>query len=126
MLMNYATYWKQAAGEAIRRHNDHIERCNRVIEAGENGVPLGDVAEGLRLRRRTGGEPDRSPQSDDNNKRLQPDLEQKAAIVDLSHRVMMPRRKWATARTGNGAKGAQHSGPGCSPLSSGSTVWKKL
>lgn len=41
---------ERAAGEAIRRHSDHIERCDRVIEAGERGVPLRDVVEALGLR----------------------------------------------------------------------------
>jgi hypothetical protein len=36
--MNYAKYWKDRAGEAIRKHNAHIEGCNRVIEAGETGM----------------------------------------------------------------------------------------
>src|SRR5687768_8518689 len=29
--MNYAKYWKDRAGEAVRKHNAHIERCNREI-----------------------------------------------------------------------------------------------
>ena len=36
--MNYAKYWKQGADKATRKHNAHIEKCNRVIEAGENGL----------------------------------------------------------------------------------------
>ncbi len=87
-VLNYATYWKQAASEAIRRHNDHIERCNRVIEAGESGVPLGDVAEALRLRRELEESRTENLNLTTTNKRLQSELDQKAAlIVDLSQRV---------------------------------------
>ncbi len=101
-VLNYATYWKQAAGEAIRRHNDHIERCNRVIEAGENGVPLGDVAEGIRLRRELEESRTEVLNLTTTNKRLQSELDQKAGlIVDLSQRVDEVARK-----TGNG-KGPQ-------------------
>jgi len=105
-VLNYAAYWKQAAGEAIRRHNDHIERCNRVIEAGENGVPLGDVAEGLRLRRELEESRTEVLNLTTTNKRLQAELDQKAGlIVDLSQRVDEVARK-----TGNGGKGTQQSG----------------
>ncbi|MBC8166640.1 MAG: hypothetical protein H7Y20_12300, partial [Bryobacteraceae bacterium] len=48
--MNYAKYWKQGADQATRKHNAHIEKCNRVIEAGESGSPSGDVAEAGDLR----------------------------------------------------------------------------
>jgi hypothetical protein len=37
--MNYAQYWKAGAENAARKHNTHIEKCNRVIEAGESGLP---------------------------------------------------------------------------------------
>ena len=47
---NWATYWKGRAIEAITRHNEHIEKCNRVIEAGETGIPVGDAAEAIDLR----------------------------------------------------------------------------
>jgi hypothetical protein len=47
---NWATYWKGRAVEAITKHNGHIERCNRVVEAGETGIPIGDAAEAIDLR----------------------------------------------------------------------------
>ena len=31
-------YARQAAREAIRRYNEHIESCNRVIEAADSGA----------------------------------------------------------------------------------------
>jgi len=39
-LANYAEYCKQNALEAIRKHNEHIELCNRVIEAEDTGRPM--------------------------------------------------------------------------------------
>jgi hypothetical protein len=47
---NWAAYWKNRAIEAITKHNAHIEKCNRVIEAGDTGIPLGDAAEAIDLR----------------------------------------------------------------------------
>jgi len=47
---NWAAYWRNRALEAITKHNEHIERCNRVIEAGESGVSVGD-SEAADLRR---------------------------------------------------------------------------
>lgn len=56
-LANYADYCKRHALEAIQKHNDHIEVCNRVIESAETGKPMvaGDMegdwkAEVQRLR----------------------------------------------------------------------------
>lgn len=39
-LANYADYCKRHALEAIQKHNDHIELCNRVIESAETGKPM--------------------------------------------------------------------------------------
>ena len=36
-LANYADYCKRHALEAIQKHNEHIEVCNRVIESVETG-----------------------------------------------------------------------------------------
>ncbi len=36
-LYNHDLYSREAAKEAIEKHNQHIERCNRVIEAAESG-----------------------------------------------------------------------------------------
>ena len=39
-LYNHDAYSREAAREAIDRYNQHIEKCNRVIEAAESGHPL--------------------------------------------------------------------------------------
>jgi len=100
--MNYATYWKERAGEATRKHNTHIERCNRVIEAGDGSVRMGDAGETADLRlelERMRGEL-ANAQSD--KKRLEAELEQKAALVaDFAVRVDEATRR-VGAGTGRG------------------------
>lgn len=39
-VYNQDAYSRQIAQEAIDRYNKHIERCNRAIEAGQNGATL--------------------------------------------------------------------------------------
>jgi hypothetical protein len=36
-VLHHDEYSRQIADEAIRRHNEHIESCNRLIEAGQDG-----------------------------------------------------------------------------------------
>jgi hypothetical protein len=37
-LYNHDLYSRDVAEKAIRKYNDHIERCNRAIEAGQHGL----------------------------------------------------------------------------------------
>ena len=86
--MNYAKYWKERASEAIRKHNAHIERCNRVIEAGETGVPTGDAAEAADWRLQMERMRTELSNAQSDKKRLEAELEQKNAMVaDMSARV---------------------------------------
>ena len=86
--MNYAKYWKQGADKATRKHNAHIEKCNRVIEAGENGLPVGGAAEANELRQQLEVMRTEALNLTSENKRLRHDLEQKSTMVaDLSVRV---------------------------------------
>jgi hypothetical protein len=39
-LANYAHFCKQHAVDAIAKHNEHIELCNRLIESEETGKPV--------------------------------------------------------------------------------------
>ena len=85
---NWAAYWKTRAMEAITKHNAHIEKCNRVIETGETGIPVGDALEAIDLRlelERTRAE----LQNVTSEKfRLKGELDEKArTISDLSLRV---------------------------------------
>jgi len=42
--LRYAEYCKRRAREAISRYNEHVEKCNRVIEAGESGMSTPETA----------------------------------------------------------------------------------
>jgi hypothetical protein len=42
--LRYAEYCKRRATEAISRYNEHVETCNRVIEAGESGIATPETA----------------------------------------------------------------------------------
>jgi hypothetical protein len=39
-VYNHDLYSRESAKEAIQLYNEHIERCNRAIEAGESGRPV--------------------------------------------------------------------------------------
>jgi len=100
--MNYAKYWKERAGEAIRKHNAHIERCNRVIEGGETGVPTGDAAEAADWRLQMERMRTELSNAQSDKKRLEAELEQKNAMVaDMSARVDEATQKVA----GGGVRG---------------------
>ena len=109
--INYAKYWKQGAEQATRKHNAHIEKCNRVIESGENGLPSGDAAEASELRQQLDGMRVEVLNLTSDNKRLRHDLEQKSAIVtDLSVRVDEATKKISRSDgSGNGANGGENS-----------------
>jgi hypothetical protein len=42
--LRYAEYCKRRAREATSRYNEHVEKCNRVIEAGESGMSTPETA----------------------------------------------------------------------------------
>ena len=51
-LYNHDLYSRRFARDAIQKYNDHIERCNRAIEAAEHGTPIhGENSDVDRLRR---------------------------------------------------------------------------
>src|SRR5437870_3890048 len=41
--LRHDQYSREGAHEAIRRYNEHIDKCNRVIEAQEAGLPSAGV-----------------------------------------------------------------------------------
>src|SRR5579884_3409065 len=50
-LYNHDAYSRQIARDAIRKYNDHIERCNRAIESAEYGLAIpGQESDADRLR----------------------------------------------------------------------------
>ena len=87
---NHDQYSRQLAREAIEKHNQHIEHCNRTIEAAESadGRPGwgGTEMENLRTElQRVAAQLDATTQE---RNKLQEELRQKALVVtDLSLRL---------------------------------------
>ena len=101
---NWAEYWKGRAIEAISRHNQHVERCNRVVEAEENGAPGGDAAEASDLRLQLERTRTELQNVTSEKLRLKGELEEKArTISDLSMRVDDVTRRIANGTPGNGS-----------------------
>jgi hypothetical protein len=86
-------YSRQAAHEAIKRYNDHIELCNRAIEmseAGEAGeaAVAGDGSQPTSLKVLLDAEKQKASGLEGERLRLETELKQKAALVtDLSNRL---------------------------------------
>lgn len=101
---NWAEYWRSRAIEAISRHNQHVERCNRVVEAEENGAPIGDAAEVSDLRLQLERTRTELQNVTSEKLRLKGELEEKArTISDLSMRVDEVTRRIANGMPGNGS-----------------------
>lgn len=83
-------YSRQVAREAIRQYNEHIELCNRAIEAsgaGESSA-LGGNSEASSLRMDLDEAKGQISALEADKKRLEDELAQKAALVtDLSLRI---------------------------------------
>jgi len=89
-LYNHDIYSQQVADEAIRRYNDHIERCNRAVEAAEhNGaVAEGDSAEADGLRAKVLQQAGEMQLRDNTIAQLEQTLRRKEdLIVELSVRM---------------------------------------
>jgi hypothetical protein len=84
---NWATYWRNRALEAITKHNEHIERCNRVIEAGESSVSIGN-SEAADLRRELERTRTELQNTTSEKLRLEAELDEKKRMTtELSLRV---------------------------------------
>ena len=54
-IFNHDQYSREVARQAIQKYNDHIERCNRAVEAAAQGIATptaGSDAEALRVAAR--------------------------------------------------------------------------
>ena len=103
---NWATYWKSRAIEAITKHNGHIEKCNRVIEAVESGFPVGDAAETIDLRIELERARSELQNVTSEKLRLKSELDEKArTISDLSLRVDAVTRRIGNGKPDNGSAG---------------------
>jgi len=104
---NWAAYWKSRAIEAINKHNGHIEKCNRVIEAGESGIPVGDAAETIDLRLELERTRSELQNVTSEKLRLKSELDEKAkTISDLSLRVDAVTKRIGNGKPDNDAAGA--------------------
>jgi hypothetical protein len=88
--LRHDQYSREGAREAIRRYNEHIDKCNRVIEAQESALPSGSVGntevEGLRNQLEGARTECDAAIRERNN--LQTELKQTSATVaDLSIRL---------------------------------------
>ena len=88
-LLNQDQHSREVAREAIRKYNDHIERCNRVIEAAESGRPLpGAPAEVATLQAELQKKADELTAMTGERDRLTVELGKKSLLVaELSLRV---------------------------------------
>ncbi len=101
-----AEYCKRSAREAISRYNEHVEKCNRVIESGESGMSTPETANLEDYKREL-----QRLKSDNDAKelqvaRLEEQLEQKGTqLTSLTERVSEAERRLknrAGAGTENG------------------------
>jgi len=101
-VYSHNAYSRQMAKEAIERHNQHMEQCNRAMEAAQSGDGRpgwgSSEVEGLRLElQRVASQLEATTQE---RNKLQEELRQKALIVaDLSTRID------ALSKKVNGARG---------------------
>jgi hypothetical protein len=103
---NWAAYWRSQALEAIAKHNAHIERCNRVIEAGECGVFIGD-SEAADLRRELERTRTELQNTTSEKLRLEAELDDKKRMTtELSLRVDEVTKRIAKGGQENGAPSA--------------------
>ena len=103
---NWAAYWKSRAIEAITKHNAHIEKCNRVIEAGETGIPVGDAADVIDLRLDLERARAELQNVTSEKLRLKGELDEKAkTISELSLRVDEVSKKIANGSAEHGPSG---------------------
>ena len=89
-IYSHDSYSRLIAKEAVERHNQHIEQCNRAMEAAESGDSRpgwgNSEAEGLRAElRRVASQLEATTQE---RNKLQEELRQKSLVVaDLSTRL---------------------------------------
>ena len=118
-LYNHDLHSREAAKEAIERHNSHIERCNRVIERAESGQANGgiDSDAGRRQAEAQQAATELKAIRDDRDK-LQRELEGKTLLIaEMSLRM----DTLSDAMNGNG-KASQVAGATSSPASNSEYV----
>jgi len=115
-LYNHDSYSRQVAENAIQKYNDHIERCNRAIEAAEHGAVLpGTESDVQQLRSelaKVTGERDLYLRERDSAKAEA--TQQKQVVVELSLRLDAAEevgRQWQRQLASRLAHGRSETGP---------------
>lgn len=80
-LCNHDLYSRQAAREAIEKYNNHIEHCNRAIEAGSGQGMTGTVSEIDDLKAKLKKSADDLRAMTSERDQLQLELKQNSAVV---------------------------------------------
>ena len=111
---------REAAREAIRRYNEHIEKCNRAIEAQEAGLslsgrPAGSEVEALRAELQEAAAKLATAIQERDQMKVQLD-ETKMSVADLSLKVE------SLARRGNGHASSATAPAGANAASHGDLV----
>lgn len=101
-IRRHDEYSRETAREAIRRYNDHIESCNRVIEARESGLwKWTSSAELEAMNRKMQRLTDDLTDAREEVKRVTDELEEKSSIIaEMSLRAAAATQKSAQPSKG--------------------------
>ena len=120
-LYNQDLYSRQAAREAIAKYNNHVEHCNRAIEAGSGQAISGSTSENDELKAKLQKLADDLRAMTSERDRLNEELKQRSAVVtDLSLQLQ------ALSEKIDGKGGAHAVGQAMLPLPTSNAEYMKL
>ena len=120
-LYNQDLYSRQAAREAIAKYNNHVEHCNRAIEAGSGQANSGSTSENDELKGKLQKSADDLRVVTSERDQLSEELKQRSAVVtDLSLQLQ------ALSEKIDGKGGAHAVGQPGLPLPASNAEYMKL
>jgi uncharacterized protein YoxC len=120
-LYNQDLYSRQAAKDAIAKYNNHVEHCNRAIEAGSGQTISGSTSENDDLKARMKKAADDLRFMTSERDQLSEELKQRSAVVtDLSLQLQ------ALSEKIDGKGGAHAVGQAGLPLPASNAEYMKL
>jgi len=120
-LYNQDLYSRQAAREAIAKYNNHVEHCNRAIEAGSGQANSGSTSENDELKGKLQKSADDLRAMTSERDQLSEELKQRSAVVtDLSLQLQ------ALSEKIDGKGGAHAVGQAGLPLPASNAEYMKL
>jgi hypothetical protein len=120
-LYNQDLYSRQAAREAIAKYNNHVEHCNRAIEAGSGQANSGSTSENDELKGKLQKSADDLRVVTSERDQLSEELKQRSAVVtDLSLQLQ------ALSEKIDGKGGAHAVGQAGLPLPASNAEYMKL